>query len=360
MSDRYRLHGLKLSYFTGKLEAYLHVKGVPFDFVDMDMADFERCAAATGVRQMPQLESPDGRWLTDTTHIIAAFEAEGDGPSLSPAAPLSRYASRFLEDVFDEWLWRPALYYRWAFEEDRELMGAQIARTMLRDAPGPLWARKRFIIARQRRVYMTHDGVTKRTAPQIEALYLKTLDLLEPIFAARPYLFGERPCEADFGLFGPMFRHFASDPTPAGIMRERAPRVLAWTARLWAARPAEIDAAPELTTIPEDLGPLFSNLGADYLSYLAANRAAIGNGASHTSYAVGGVEWRVPASPYRDHCLSELQRGYAALCDDDKTAVARLVGAPAGLLAKPSPRRADAPAPAAHRSRPLDRTWRPV
>ena len=40
----YELHGLKLSYFTGKLEAYMRAKGLPFRFVEMDMADFRRCA----------------------------------------------------------------------------------------------------------------------------------------------------------------------------------------------------------------------------------------------------------------------------------------------------------------------------
>ena len=67
----YRLHGLKLSYFTGKLEAYFRVKGVAFEFVDMDTADFRRCARETGIAQMPQVQAPDGRWLTDTTAIIA-------------------------------------------------------------------------------------------------------------------------------------------------------------------------------------------------------------------------------------------------------------------------------------------------
>ena len=70
----YRLHGLKLSYFTGKLEAYFRCKGIAHAFVEMDTADFRRCARATGIAQMPQVECPDGPWLTDTTAIIAHFE----------------------------------------------------------------------------------------------------------------------------------------------------------------------------------------------------------------------------------------------------------------------------------------------
>ena len=68
MNDKvYRLHGLKLSYFTGKLEAYFRKKGVPFEFVEMDREDFQRCTHRTGITQVPQVEVPDGIWLTDTT-----------------------------------------------------------------------------------------------------------------------------------------------------------------------------------------------------------------------------------------------------------------------------------------------------
>jgi hypothetical protein len=43
-----------------------------------------------------------------------------------------------LEDFGDEWLWRPALYYRWAFREDARLMSDRLARGMLRDIPLPV------------------------------------------------------------------------------------------------------------------------------------------------------------------------------------------------------------------------------
>ena len=72
----WELHGLKLSYFTGKLEAWLRARGLPFRFVEMDMAGFRACARATGVAQMPALRTPEGEWLTDTTAILKRLEAE--------------------------------------------------------------------------------------------------------------------------------------------------------------------------------------------------------------------------------------------------------------------------------------------
>lgn len=310
---RYTIHGLKLSYFTGKLEAYFRVKGIPYDYVEMDLADFRRCALATGIAQMPQVETPQGEWLTDTTSIITRFEDVAAEPRIKPSNASTAFVSLLLEDLFDEWLWRPALYYRWAFAEDARLMSSQLARTMLRDAPGPAFLRRRIILHRQRRVFLKEDGVSRSTSPQIEDLFFRTLTCLEPIFRARPYLFGQRPCEADFGLFGPFFRHFSSDPTPAGIMRERAPNTLAWVARLWAATPDQLASAPALLETPNDLAPFIAMACEEYLPYLAANAEAVAKGYGHVKWTNLGVAWRTPASPYRAHCLANLQSAYRAL-----------------------------------------------
>ncbi len=353
-AGRYRLHGLTLSYFTGKIEAYLRVKGVPFDFVEMDMRDFRRCAQATGVAQMPQIECPDGSWLTDSTDIIAHFEGLGTGPRLRPLDPLTAYVSLLLEDLFDEWLWRPALYYRWAFADDARLMSARIAKTMLRDVPLPLALRQRFILHRQRRVYLTEDGITARTGPQVEALYLATLDALEQVFASRPFLMGDHPCEADFGLFGPMFRHFFSDPTPAGLMRARAPRTMAWVARLWALRPDTVSGSVDFEACAEDLAPFLSMAGGHYLPYLAANAAAFVSGDKAVAYTVDDVAWRIPLAPYRVRCLADLQRGYQALDAAHQARVSDFLGPGVRHLQGPQVTAPDAPV---SNRKPLNRQW---
>lgn len=350
-----RLHGLKLSYFTGKLEAYLRVKGIPYTFVEMDTRDFRRCARETGVLQMPQIETADGRWLTDTTLIMDHFEHVLPSPTIRPSAPAIAFASLLLEDLFDEWLWRPALYYRWAFDEDSQLMSAQIARTMMRDVPAPFWLRRRLILARQRNVYMRDDGVTGKTSRQIETLYLDTLDALEPIFRSRPFLLCARPCEADFGLFGSMFRHFFSDPTPAAIMRERAPAVANWVTRLWATRPDDIRDATPISTLPDDLAPFWKMTSQHYLPYLAANAAAVAAHSKAVSYEVDGLAWRVPASRYRAQCLIALQQRFAELTPADRSSLQPLLDKGADILAAP-PKAVGPPSHGSSRV-PVDRHW---
>jgi len=320
------LHGLKLSYFTGKLEAYLRAKGVEFQFVEMDTADFRRCARETGVAQMPQLRTPQGVWLTDTTAIIAQFEDQGAEPRFRPSTATGKFLSCLLEDAFDEWLWRPALYYRWAFAEDARLMGQQIAQTLLRDLPGPLWIRRLLITRRQKREYLRADGVTQANKMAIERHYLAVLDMLEPVLVARPFLFGDRPCEADFGLFGPMFRHFSHDPTPAGILRERAPNVLAWTARLWAATPETLAGTDRVGDPPDDLDPLLRCIGADYLPYLQANLEAVANNAPTVRFESFGAQFEIPTSPYRAACWLDLRRQFALLSGTEQAAISVRLG----------------------------------
>jgi glutathione S-transferase len=301
------LYGLSCSYFTGKLEAYFRTKGVPYRFEEMNGAQFRACGDKTGIVQLPCVETPDGAWLTDTTAIIKLFEARDAMPRVRPEDPATAFCSLLLEDLFDEWFWRPALYYRWAFEEDATLMSRQLARTLLRDVPLPLFLRRRFILHRQRVVYLKKDGVTKETAPAIEALYLETLRELNVIFARRPFLFGERPCEADFGLFGPFFRHFFCDPTPGGLMRREAPHVAHWVTRLWKTRPEDLEGKAALERVPEDLGFFFEMVASDYLPYLEANARAVSAVATNVHYEARGIRWRIPSAPYRVECFNELK-----------------------------------------------------
>lgn len=359
------VHGLDLSFFTGKLEAYLRAKGIAYELREMDTRDFEACARETGVRQMPQVECADGSWLTDTTLILRHLEALHPEPALTPAVPHLRFLARLLEDFGDESLWRPALYYRWAFADDAWLMGGRIARGMLRDVPLPFFVRRLAIRARQRRIYLRNDGVTRATAPAIEKLYLDTLDALEQALAAHPFLLGARPCEADFGCFGSMFRHFASDPTPARLMRERAPRTQAWVARLWALAPRDFAAAPVLVEPPESARALIRLAAATHLPYLEANAAALASGARRVRFRDRGAEFQTPPSAYRAWCLDALAQEFAALEPGERRRAADWLGDAvfARILEQPRP-----PAPAPRVSglpirpgapqHPADRTWR--
>jgi glutathione S-transferase len=309
-----RVYGSQISYFTGKLEAYLRYKEIPYTFVPMTARHFNRTVPrATGAAQMPAVELPDGRWMTDTTPIIAWFERERPDPAVIPRDPLQAFMSRLLEDYADEWMWRPAMHYRWSYRPDALLLSRMIATELLPDVPLPGFLKRWGLRQRQWRGYVRGDGVTAATRPHVEGLYVRTLASLESIFATRPYLLGAAPTLADFGFFASMFRHFGLDPTASAIMRTRAPGVYAWVARLWTARASRTQGVL-LEGVPVDWSPLLEDAGTGYIPFLAANATAWK--ARHRRFDVevqGTTYRRLPTSRYRVWCLEELRRRYEEL-----------------------------------------------
>ena len=320
------VHGLDLSYFTGKLEGYLRARGIPYRLAEMDTRAFERLARQTGVRQMPQLELPDGRWMTDTVQIIDALEDALPWPGLTPVDPACAFCAGLIETYADEHLWRPALYYRWAFDDDARLMSVRLARGLLRDVGGPVALKRRFILARQRARYLRDEGVTSANRLRVEADYLDLLDALEPVLRRRDWVMGDAPTRADIGLFGPMFRHFHCDPTPGRIMRERAPAVAAWVARLWALEGVAGVGAQALTSVPDDLGALFRLIADRFLPELVANAAAVAAGQGRVRHRIGDAEIRYRPNPYRAGRLARLVREFEVLDGPTRRRVAAVLG----------------------------------
>ena len=329
------VHGLDLSYFTGKLEAYLRAKGIAYERREMTTASFRACGRATGVLQMPQVELPDGTWLTDTTLTIRHLEAAHPDPSLLPPEPVARFIALLIEDFGDEALWRPALCYRWAFADDARLMGSRLARGMLRDVPLPFFLRRQFITRRQQRVYLKRDGISRSTRAAVEKVYTDTLAAMEAALERHDFVMGERPTLADIGLFGSMFRHFFSDPTPAALMRERAPRTMAWVARLWAITPSGFSGRPPIHDVPGSMAALLRLAATVHLPELAAHATAVAKGSATAGFACNQASIQVPASPYRAWCLNELRRAFHALSPADQACVRALLSdtAAAGILA---------------------------
>lgn len=331
----YRLLLLDISYFSGKVEAYLRYKGVAYQREDISWRRFAReVLPEVGLMKVPVVATPDGQWLKDSTPIMDWFEQRQPEPSVLPDDPVARLLARLLEDYADEWLWRPALHYRWSYRPDALLYSRRIVAESLADQPAPQWLLRANLRRRQRREYVRGDGVTRATRAHVEAVYLDTLDRLQALLSRWPFISGERPSLADFGFFASMFRHFSIDPTPSRIMRERAPAVYQWTARLWAAPGSELGQAawPGVDELADRWLPLLRDMGSGYLDYLHANAVALGRGERWFDWNCGGVVYRgLPVVRYRAWCRERLQQHYHALGEGDR-ARADLVLEGAGVL----------------------------
>src|SRR5262245_50604207 len=171
------VYGTTASYYTGKLEAFLRAKGIAYRLEPFSQANMRRCAQHTGVVQVPQVECPDGSWLVDTTLIIEYYERVCPIPAVTPRDPAVAFVSRLIEDYADEWLWRPAMHYRWSYPETARLMSAWLAEHT-RDRVAPEWLKRRFWRRRQFGTFVRGDGVTASTRAAVEATYLETLHAL--------------------------------------------------------------------------------------------------------------------------------------------------------------------------------------
>lgn len=320
------VYGSEYSYFTGKFEAYLRFKEIPYERRPLGVRMYLwTLPRLLGGAQLPTVLLPDGRWMTDTTPMIAWLEERHPDPPVIPLDPLQRFLALLIEDFGDEWLWRPAMYQRWSNAVDRELRSRQLADEVVA-LPLPLALRRRWFARRQTRLFVTGDGVDGRTRAHVEASYERVLAILEPVLVDRPFLLGGRPTVADYGLYGSMFRHFALDPTPARIMRTRAPAVSEWVARVWNARGSRIGGSELLAGFPADLEPLLREAGETHLEMLATNAAANAAGHRRHDFTVQGVTYReVPTSAYRVWALDRLRRAFHGLPDGSRAECRRLL-----------------------------------
>ena len=309
--------GSRISYYTGKLEAYLRFRSIEYQLLPTIPHQAE-IRAGTGTSQMPAVRLADGRWLSDSTPILAWLESQQPAPSIYPDDGPMRFVALLLEDYADEWLWRSAMHYRWSYGLDRRHASGLLADEQVADRWIPRALARSLVARRQRRGFVEGDGVCESTRAHVEQGYLNALDRLSGILEKRPFLLGDGPTIADFGFMGPMLRHFGQDPTPAEIMRTRAPGVYEWVARMWNRRAT--GASPRLLTeVDAPLVELLVEACETHLVALRENAVACDRGLARYDQQIQGCDYRaLPSSRYRVWCLERLRDEWRALEADDR------------------------------------------
>lgn len=327
--EPYRVYLADVSYFSGKLEAFLRYKQIPYERIEAGVPELiNHVYTHTGLMKVPVVECATGQWLKDTTPMLYWFDQHYPQASIIPTDPATHLLSRLVEDYADEWLWRPALYYRWMYRQDFRLLGDRIAREVMGAWPLPKWIVGRYFGYRQIAVHLKGDGMRGHNREHIESIYLNNIDNLQKILEKTPYLLGSHPTLIDFGYFASMFRHFGLDPTPARIMRQRAPAVYEWLARLWNAQYSHL---PDKQQLGDFSHPgwdwILGDIAGVYLPYLQANAQAWTQRRKRFDYACAEAHYpALPVSQYRVWCLGELQRAYTQLSDEHRRQVGARLG----------------------------------
>lgn len=341
----FKFFTMDLSYFCGKLEMYFRYKEIPFERIEPHAKEFETILCKnTGSEQLPQVydcrkeTTDDCRWLRDTTYIIDHLEHDksisGKSLSILPDCKVQLFFQKLFEDYADEYLWRPAMFWRWEPSFDRSVMGLrftyEFARTtQFRYSLIPSCLLPYILSLRQWLLSSYGEGCdTEEKKQVIVDQYYELLEILEEILKDQPYLFGNRPTLIDFAFAGPFFRHFSSDFTPRKVMQNFAPNVYEWVARLWNCTSSKMRETqpnfPESGTLPKSWHKLLKLL-PDYLEYYRLNALSYSKGDNFFKWINKGQEFTVPTVHYRVWCKKELAKEFNSYDAETKETIVNIL-----------------------------------
>ena len=338
----YRVFSAEHSIFSAKLRAYLRFK---HDQKDLG-AGFEDILATpdlmanlltvrSGSPSLPQMETPDGTWLQDTSEIIDYVEGLHTYMPVIPDAatrPKQRLTSYLLELLADEWLLVPACWERWHYslvtsEPNHRAFNEQQWGSFLapdengkaRRAAGAAFFENVFGISdtvdNPKGPYqgLIHLGCTDATLPAWLDMQKRLLKSFEQHLEMHDYVLGGRPSLADYALLGPIYVHFYRDPVAGFDLRRSFPLVCEWVdrtnaegcmnARRYGQKLYSVSDSGELIgreamsdggawleddKVPDMLKPILSIFFDEMWPYLKSSAAALSQFISSDNHKIGG------------------------------------------------------------------------
>ena len=374
------LYAMRSSLYSAKARSYLVKQRI--DYIERPPGDpryGEQVVPEIGRWILPVLQTDDGRLIQDTADIF---------DFLDQLVPVERSANpplgvqRVVSDLFalfgSEGLMRPALHFRWNFDDlNMPFVAEDFGRGLFLPIGGNEDVKSTFnfgpdlatanqaearaevsnFAAQRMRKLTVELGVTPETIPEIERSYSEFLALFAAHLETAPYLLGGRPTLGDFSLIGPLYAHLARDAAPAMIMRREAWPVWRWVERMNSpiADTGEYGDVPDELfaddSVPATLRALLEYVGAEFADDLIAHVQFIDQwladndeveagdvvGGKATRRSLGKTEWTwrgIPMEthviPYRLLHLQRLQADFEALDSADQAKV-REIFAEAGI-----------------------------
>ena len=283
-NSRYTLHGSPSSLYTGKVRSYLRKQQI--NFVEAHPSSDRYTAnvvPVVGRWIIPVLQTPDGRLIQDGADIIDHFErgATATRYPAYPTTPRHLAVSHVFELFGGEGLLRPAMHYRWNFnDQNRAFLEDEFTTSLFPPMPAEQAAAFFLHSSGRMRKAAVNFGVNADTAPFIEDAFIEWLQLFDAHLGVSPYLLGGVPTLGDYGLMAAMWAHLFRDPAPAILVKQRAPRVGRWVERMSTYEPYDGEypeagaASPQLfadDSIPPTLTALMRYVSEEYLPEITAH-----------------------------------------------------------------------------------------
>ena len=344
MTDVYTLYGITHSLYTGRARSYLIKNGITFRELSTGHESFKaEVLPQAKLPTIPALLTPGGDVIRDGAAIIEYFEAD-NGRHNRPEGPRQQIVSALFDVIGTDGLLRPAMHYRWNFQEENLAFIRYHFFHSQRETP----TRDDKTEAMMQRMQHVASiwGVNKETSDLVEALYLDYLEALNKHFEQYPYLLGWRPCIGDYGLLAPMYAHLGRDPYPGRIMQQQATRVSRWVERM--NRPDQDapeyfdaqegflsdDQVPQsllnvLKVIAEDFVPETEAAATAINQWLQENQPDVGAAADRMlnkcEFVLRGQAISSVSQPYRFFLLQRVQSLYEAMNAEDQASVQKML-----------------------------------
>ena len=280
--SKYVLYSMPASLYSAKARSYMRKRNIDHVERANGHPKYQQAVIpAIGRMIIPVLKTSDGTLIQDSIEIIDFLEAADPREhSIYPSAAKQRAVGHVLELFGGEGLMRPAMHYRWNFDDTnlaflKEDLPGFIA------AAGDAKAKAEFFefasgLMRKATLAL---GVNPHLVPTIEESYAEFLNLFSAHLRTAPYLLGGLPSNGDFAFAGPLWAHLGRDPFPANLMQQSAWPVYRWTERISSpvADMGEYLDYPEQffpdDTIPETLVALLTYIGEEMMPELEAQVA---------------------------------------------------------------------------------------
>jgi glutathione S-transferase len=348
MANTYKLYGIPCSLYTAKARSYLRKQKINFSEFAVSDAHYQKSVVPKiGRMIMPVLESSDGEIIQDSADIIRYFEEQHTAvnPAL-PDTPLLQAVSHLFELFGGEGLLRPAMHYRWNFDDvNLDFLRSEFECLAPQGTDHATYQQIfEFGSGRMRKAAKSF-GVAAHSSSAVEASYLEFLTLLSAHLREFPYLLGGRATLGDYALMGPLFAHLYRDPKPGLLMRQHAPLVARWVERMntaedsWTDHPNQSQTLISGDVLPDTLIALMRYIAEEYLPEISAHISYTNNWLAErpelapgtnglddpTQRFIGNIEfpWRgitlkTSVVPYRFYLLQDLHELYDGLENKDR------------------------------------------
>jgi glutathione S-transferase len=305
----YVVHGLTRSYFTRKVIGYLDYTDRPWRLEPCPPTLHPEASAAGWTGGIPVLTDPGGGLMWDSTTIIEHLDrTTADHRRVLPDDPALRFIAHLLDDLSDEWFYRPAVGSRWSYPANTAAAGWQIAEELstILGLPGAL---TRENVVATMTASLPKLGVTPENIDVwMDEVLTPWFQALEPHLGDRGYLLGGRPSLADFAVFGANVAHFVGDPYCRELVDEHGPASVAHTHRLQMPQRQEWGEWFDPGRVPETLIDVVAQAGRHYLPWVAEATVA----GSATVELADGVVAEIASSPFLDNARGILLARYVA------------------------------------------------